>query len=120
MTVFALFLSLRDVIADIEHSCRLEISMDRRLLVLALGMFALGTDSFVIAGVLPEISRTFHVTIGIAGQMTTAYAITSALMAPLIAAVAANFPRKSMLLTALAVFGSANLLTAAAPTFAIA
>lgn len=29
--------------------------MDRRLLVLALGMFALGTDSFVVAGVLPEM-----------------------------------------------------------------
>lgn len=28
--------------------------MDRRLLILALGMFALGTDSFVVAGVLPE------------------------------------------------------------------
>jgi predicted MFS family arabinose efflux permease len=31
--------------------------MDRRLLVLAIGMFALGTDSYVVAGVLPEISR---------------------------------------------------------------
>ncbi len=31
--------------------------MDRRLLVLALGMFALGTDSFVVAGLLPEIAR---------------------------------------------------------------
>jgi len=26
--------------------------MDKRLLVLALGLFALGTDSFVVAGVL--------------------------------------------------------------------
>jgi predicted MFS family arabinose efflux permease len=38
--------------------------MDRRLLVLALGMFALGTDSFVVAGVLPEISRHFQISIG--------------------------------------------------------
>jgi type IV secretory pathway TrbL component len=50
--------------------------MDRRLLVLALGMFALGTDSFVVAGVLPEISRFFGVSISAAGQMTTVYAIT--------------------------------------------
>lgn len=94
--------------------------MDRRLFVLALGMFALGTDSFVVAGVLPEISRTFHVTIGVAGQLTTAYAITYAIMAPLIAAVAAHIPRKRMLLSSLAVFAAANLLTAHAPTFAIA
>lgn len=37
--------------------------MDRRLLVLALGMFALGTDSFVVAGVLPQISQAFQVSI---------------------------------------------------------
>jgi predicted MFS family arabinose efflux permease len=94
--------------------------MDRRLLVLALGMFALGTDSFVVAGVLPEISKTFHITIGAAGQMTTAYAITYALLSPLIAAVAAHIPRKTMLLTGLGIFVVANLITAEAPGFAIA
>jgi hypothetical protein len=35
--------------------------MDRRILVLAIGMFAVGTDSFVVAGVLPEIWRSFHI-----------------------------------------------------------
>ena len=75
--------------------------MDRRLLVLALGMFALGTDSFVVAGVLPEISRFFGVSISAAGQMTTVYAITYALLAPTIAALAAGIPRKSLLLAAL-------------------
>ena len=44
--------------------------MDRRLPVLSLGMFALGTDSFVVAGVLPEISQFFGVSISAAGQMT--------------------------------------------------
>lgn len=52
--------------------------MDRRLLVLALGMFALGTDSYVVAGVLPPLSDAFHVPIGVAGQMTTVYAVTYA------------------------------------------
>ena len=94
--------------------------MDRRLLVLALGMFALGTDSFVIAGVLPEISRTFHVSIGAAGQLTTAYAITYAIMAPLIAALAAHVPRKRMLLISLGIFGIANSITAWAPDFGVA
>jgi predicted MFS family arabinose efflux permease len=94
--------------------------VDRRLLVLAIGMFALGTDSFVVAGVLPEVSRTFHINIGAAGQMTTAYAITYALLAPLIAAVAAHIPRKGMLLTGLGIFVVANLITAAAPSFTVA
>jgi predicted MFS family arabinose efflux permease len=94
--------------------------MDRRLLVLALGMSALGTDSFVISGVLPQISQGFHVSIGAAGQMTTFYAITYALMAPTIATVAAHIPRKTLLLSSLTLFVVANLLTAAAPTLAFA
>jgi MFS transporter, DHA1 family, inner membrane transport protein len=94
--------------------------MDRRLLVLALGMFALGTDSFVVAGLLPEIMRSFHVGIGAAGQMTTVYAVTYALLAPIVAAFAAHIPRKTLLLGGLGVFVIANLATALAPTFALA
>jgi predicted MFS family arabinose efflux permease len=91
--------------------------VDRRLLILALGMFALGTDSFVMAGVLPQISRGFGVSIGAAGQMTSIYAITYALMAPTVAAIAAQVPRKKLLLTSLATFVIANLATALAPSF---
>ena len=94
--------------------------MDRRLLVLALGMFALGTDSFVVAGVLPQIARGLDVGIGAAGQMTTVYAVTFALLAPVIAALAAHVPRKQLLLAGLGVFVIANLATAIAPSFAIA
>jgi predicted MFS family arabinose efflux permease len=94
--------------------------MDRRLLVLALGMFALGTDSFVIAGVLQEIASGFGVSVAAAGQMTTIYAVTLAILAPVIAALAAHVPRKQLLLSGLAVFVVANLGTAVAPNFEIA
>ena len=94
--------------------------MQRRLLVLALGMFALGSDSFGVAGVLPEISQTFHINIGAAGQMTTAYAITYALLAPFIAAVATHISRKTMLLTGLGIFVVADLITTAAPSLSFA
>ncbi|WP_158805738.1 MFS transporter [Acidisoma sp. L85] len=94
--------------------------MDRRLLVLALGMFALGTDSFVMAGILPEISRAFGVPIGVAGQITTVYAITYALAAPTVAAMAARVPRKTLLLASLGTFVLANLATALAPSFGFA
>lgn len=94
--------------------------MDRRLLVLALGMFALGTDSFVVAGILPQLSQTFGVGIGAAGQMTTVYAISYALLAPTIAALAAGVPRKRLLLSGLGLFVVSNLATAIAPTFGMA
>lgn len=94
--------------------------MDRRLLVLVLGMFALGTDSFVVAGVLPEIARDFKVSIGAAGQMTTIYALTIAILAPVIAAIAAHIQRNRLLLAGLSLFVIANLGTALAPNFEIA
>jgi predicted MFS family arabinose efflux permease len=94
--------------------------MDRRLLVLAIGMFALGTDSYVVAGVLPEISRAFDVSIGAAGQMTTVYSVTFALLSPAIAAIAAAIPRKRLLLSGAAIFVLANLATAVAPSFGVA
>jgi predicted MFS family arabinose efflux permease len=83
-------------------------------------MFALGTDSFVMAGVLPQIAHAFRVPIGAAGQVTTVYAITYALMAPTVAAVAAHIPRKTLLLSSVATFVVANLATALAPTFSVA
>ena len=83
--------------------------MDRRLLVLAIGMFALGTESFVVAGVLPEIARHFDVGIGAAGQMTTIYSVTFALLSPTIAAIAAGVSRKTMLIAGAAIFVLATL-----------
>ncbi|MGF6757518.1 MFS transporter [Paraburkholderia sp. GAS42] len=94
--------------------------MDRRLLTLALGMFALGSDSFMFAGILPLISRAFHVSIGAAGQMTTVYAITYALLAPTIAALAAAVPRKRLLMGGMGLFVISNLATIFAPNFGIA
>jgi predicted MFS family arabinose efflux permease len=86
------------------------------LIVLAAGMFAIGTDSFVVAGILPQVSQSLGVSIGVAGQMVTLYALSYALLSPVIAATAAHWPRKRLLLTGLAVFVVGNLITAVAPT----
>ena len=94
--------------------------MDRRLITLALGMFALGTDSFVIAGVLPEIARSFQVSIGAAGQLTTVYALSYAVLSPAAAALFAHIDRKKVMLAGLGIFIVANLATASAPSFALA
>jgi predicted MFS family arabinose efflux permease len=91
--------------------------MDRRLLALAAGMFAVGTDSFVVAGILPQVAQSLDVSVSVAGQMVTVYALSYALLSPVIAALAAHWPRKRLLLTGLAVFIAGNALTALAPTF---
>jgi DHA1 family inner membrane transport protein len=78
--------------------------MDRRLIVLAAGMFAIGTDSFVVAGVLPQVADSLGCLVALAGQMVTLYALSYALLSPVIAATLADWPRKRLLLVGLAVF----------------
>jgi predicted MFS family arabinose efflux permease len=95
----------------------LEDGMYRKLFVLAIGTFAIGTDGFVIAGILPDVSRSLGVSIGGAGQLVTVFSMVYALMSPILATVTAQWNRKPLLLSALAVFVAGNLLTAVAPTF---
>ncbi|MFJ4801611.1 MFS transporter [Streptomyces murinus] len=87
----------------------------RPVAVLALGSFAMGTDSFVLAGILPQIAHGLHISTGAAGQTITAFALTYGLTAPFLAALTSRLPRKPLLAVALALFVLANLASAAAP-----
>jgi len=88
--------------------------MDRRLLILALGMFAMGTDNFVVAGILPGVAASLHTSVSLAGLMVTFYALTYAVAAPVMAAVAGNLPRKLLLVSALGIFVVGNAVSALA------
>lgn len=88
--------------------------MDRRLLMLALGMFAMGTDNFVVAGILPSVAESLQTTVSLAGQMVTVYALSYAIMAPVMAAVAGGWPRKLLLVSALGIFVVGNAISALA------
>jgi MFS transporter, DHA1 family, inner membrane transport protein len=89
--------------------------MDRRLFVLTLGMFAIGTDSFVVAAILPSVSQSLNTTISLAGQMVTVYALSFGIFAPVVAALAAAWSRKFLLVAAMFVFVVGNAITAIAP-----
>jgi MFS transporter, DHA1 family, inner membrane transport protein len=90
----------------------------KRIAWLALGTFALGTESLVIGGVLPDIARSFAVTESRAALLVTAYAVTYAVAAPLTSLVASRFAPKAWLVSALVIFAVANLGASAAPSFA--
>ncbi|MFC6085096.1 MFS transporter [Sphaerisporangium aureirubrum] len=84
-----------------------------------MATFAIGTDSFVIAGILPEVARSLDVSVGSAGQLVTAYALTYALLSPVIAVVTARWSRERLLLTGVGLFILANVAAAVAPTFGL-
>lgn len=59
----------------------------KRLLPLALATFAVGTDSYVIAGLLPAIATDLQVSTPAAGQLVTVFALVMALSAPVMGAL---------------------------------
>ncbi|MEU1308071.1 MFS transporter [Streptomyces cinnamoneus] len=94
--------------------------MYRSLAVLAAGMFAIGTDSFVIAGILPDAADSLGVPLGTAGWLLTAYAFTYAVLGPVMAAFTTRWPRRTLFLTGFTVFTAGNLVTAFVPVFGVA
>jgi len=94
--------------------------VDYRLLILALGTFAIGTDSYVVAGILPQVGKSFSTGVAAAAQFVSVYSLSYAVFTPVMATIAANWPRRRVLLLGLAAFVASNALTAMAPTFALA
>ena len=88
-------------------------------MVLAIGTFAIGTDAFVIGGVLPAVARSLGVSTSSAGLLVTAFAVAYALGAPILAVASARLARRALLVLALTVFVAANVLAAVAPTYAL-
>jgi len=54
--------------------------MNPRLLVFTLGTFAIGTDAYVIAGILSRVARSLDVTVPAAGQLVTMHALAYGLL----------------------------------------
>jgi predicted MFS family arabinose efflux permease len=92
--------------------------MYRNLLWAAVGTFAIGTESFVIAGVLQELSRDLAVSPSQAGQLVTAYALVYALSAPVMATLTAHWKRHTVMRVTMALFALGNVAAALAPGFA--
>ncbi|MFE4858816.1 MFS transporter [Streptomyces sp. NPDC056670] len=87
--------------------------------LLALGTFALGVDAYVMAGLLPHVSRDLDVSASSAGQMVTVFTLCYALGGPVFATLLAKRSAKVVLGVALVVFTLGNALTALAPTLPV-
>lgn len=94
--------------------------MPAALWALAIAAFGIGTTEFVIAGLLPGVAADFGITIPEAGNMATSYALGVFLGAPVTIILGARLPRKTMLACLLVLFIAGNLITATAPSYAIA
>jgi MFS transporter, DHA1 family, inner membrane transport protein len=92
----------------------------RPLVPLALATFAVGTDAFVMAGLLPAIAADLDVSIPAAGQLVTVFALTLAVAAPVLSWLLSPLDRRKALHLALIVFVVGNVVTALSPTYPLA
>lgn len=91
--------------------------MNRALLPLAIGAFAIGSTEFAIMGLLPEIGETLGATVPAMGLLITAYALGVVVGAPILTALSAWISSKQTLVALMAVFAVGNLLSAFATDY---
>ena len=91
----------------------------KKILLLVVGMFALGLDAFVISGLLPFISHDLNVSVASAAQAVTAFTLCYALSAPIFATLLSGKEIKNILLLALLVFTCGNILSALSTSFTL-
>jgi len=91
--------------------------MRKPLLALAVSAFGIGTSEFIIMGLLPDLARSFHVSIPKTGILVSGYALSVTLGSPLVALALSRMDRKRALLILMGMFLVGNALCALAPTF---
>jgi predicted MFS family arabinose efflux permease len=93
--------------------------MYRTLAWLAMGAFAIGSEGLMIAGILPRIADDFAIPVAQAGHLVTIFSLAYAVGSPLIAVATASWERRTLLMSAMALFALANLAAALATGFAM-
>jgi DHA1 family inner membrane transport protein len=91
--------------------------MPLALLALAVGAFGVGTTEFVMMGLLPNVADDLHISIPTAGHLVSAYALGVVIGAPLLAAITARMPRRTVLIGLMVLFLLGNALSALAPGY---
>lgn len=87
------------------------------MLALALGGFGIGTTEFVAMGLLPEMATGLGVSEPTAGHVISAYALGVVVGAPLIAALTARIPRRTLLIALMIAFTVGNAASVFAPSY---
>jgi DHA1 family inner membrane transport protein len=89
------------------------------LAVLCASVFVVGTAEFLAAGLLPQIGSDLGVSVPVAGQVVTAYALGTVIAGPLVAIATVRLPRKGLMLTLMAIFLTGSVVSALAPNYAL-
>ena len=84
---------------------------------MALGTFAIGTEGFMIAPLLPSLAGDLSVSTATAGQLVTIFALTYALSSPVLTALTGSINRPRLLVLSMIGFALANAVAWAAKDY---
>jgi MFS family permease len=84
---------------------------------MALGTFAIGTEGFMIAPLLPRLAEDLSVGVVAAGQLVTVFTISYALSSPILTALTGGISRRNLLIISMAGFAAANVVAAVATNY---
>jgi predicted MFS family arabinose efflux permease len=91
--------------------------MDKRIVWLGVGSFAMSTVGFVFSSLLPAIAADTHVSIPLAGYLITAFSLAYAIGAPVLSALVGESDRRRVLAAAMLLFVAGNLVAATSASF---
>ena len=84
----------------------------KKIWILTIGMFALGMDAYIVAGLIPSISKSFNKCSSAIGQGVTVFTLFFSISAPIFSTILAKSPVKKILIIAFSIFTLANIITA--------
>ncbi|MCP2168409.1 MFS transporter [Goodfellowiella coeruleoviolacea] len=93
--------------------------MPRAVYVLALGIFAMVTSEFVVAGLMPQMAEGLSATISQIGYLITAFAVAMAAGGPFLTVALLRVRPKPALLALFGIFLVGNLLAATASGYGV-
>jgi predicted MFS family arabinose efflux permease len=84
---------------------------------MALGTFAIGTEGFMIAPLLPRLAGDLSVSVAAAGQLVSVFALTYAVSSPVLTALTGALNRRRLLVLSMIGFALANVFGFAAKDY---
>lgn len=93
--------------------------MDKRIFWLALGSFAIGTEGYMIGGLLPTLAAALHVSTAMAGQLVTAFSLVYAVSSPLLTTLTGRMERRKLLFGSLLLLAVGNVVCGFASSYGL-
>ncbi|CAM5563706.1 MFS transporter [Streptomyces spiroverticillatus] len=93
--------------------------MPLAIYVLAVGVFAMVTSEFVVAGLMPQMAAGLDVTIPQIGYLITAFAVAMAVGGPVLTMTVVKLPQKKALMLLFGLFLIGNVAAATAVNYTV-